>query len=212
MDLSKMFCVEYREDISYFGIWMIQNEHGKIYPKISGKLEPDESWPPLTPIGRALSTKPVDWMGHIMYRAEGNLTLAKLRLGEICERDSLSITEGIKDRLPSKIVSIFDAAIVSVQNQAEDTTMLGMSAIKAITQSLDGMSIANLLEVLDAAVARYRLEPVTRQEVLYESRGLLITKWGFRGGQQQEFVKAYHEDFWRYASERYNEDLEAFKL
>jgi hypothetical protein len=198
---------DWAEDMSDFGIWTIQNEHGDICPQKSRVLWPDDEWPPLTPLGRTLTTH-MELMDHIMIQADGNLTLAKLRLEDICEANALGTTESVQDRLPRNIVTLFDAGIRVVKSQAKDIAALGMSAIKLTTKEPHGKSFAHLQKALHASEARIGLGAFTLQEVLHAARGFLSVTWLEEG----QHVKAYHRDFFLYASERYNEDLERFKL
>jgi hypothetical protein len=207
LDLGEILRKEWEEDVADFGIWTIQIEHGNICPQKSHVLWTDHDWPPLTPIGETLSAH-MEFIDHTMIQAAGNLTLAKLRLEEICEADTLEATESVQDRLPSKIVSLFNTGIQGVKGQAEDIATLGMSAIKLATEEPHGISFAQLQKALHASDARTELGSFNVQEVLHAAKGYLNVTW-LEDGQH---VKAYHIDFFLYASERYNEDLENFKL
>jgi hypothetical protein len=209
VDLGEMLREDWEDDLKDYGIWMIQQEHGNIYPQKSLDLWPDDQWPPLTPLGKTLTAK-MDFISDIVEsQADGNLTLAKLRLEEICKADALPVTKSLQDRLPRNIVSLFDAEIQAIQSQAKDIAALGIGAIKLATQEKDGKSFAHLQLELHDFGARVGVGGFTVQDVLHAARGFLDV-WLEEG--QHVYVKAYHVDFFLYASERYNEDLENFKL
>lgn len=183
--------------------WTIQNEHGLIWPEVSFSLWPDKDWPPLTFIGEALIAN----MGPVtntMRHAAGNITLAKLRLDEICEANTLDSFRLVRDRLPRKVVSLFQSQIAAVKDQARHITMIGLSAIKLATQEPGGMSIVDLHRMIQTSERVATLGPLETQDILHAAKGLLIPR-EYADGQHLE---AYHSDFHLYATERYNEDLE----
>ena len=143
-----------------------------------------------------------------MIQAEGNLTLAKLRLEELCEADKMDHFGRVRDRLPRKIVSLFDAQIASVKSQGPAVSALGMSAIKLATKQPDGVSLEDLRDTFQAAQQQFDLGSLNVQEVLHAARGLLNVRW-YAGVDQLE---AYHIDFFLYASQRYNEYLENYQV
>jgi hypothetical protein len=219
LDLGEMLSKEWKKDVSDFGLWVIQNEHGVICSKRSDVLWPKKTWPPLTPIGEIL-TADIEPMTSIMAEAEGNLILAKLRLEEICEADVLEVSEQVRDRLPRQVVSFFDAQIRMVNDQHQSAcrttcqapcvAALGISAIKLATEEPDGISFEDLQNTLRASRRWKEMGPLDMQKVLHAAKGLLKVTWNNEVNAEQ--LEAYHVDFLLYASQRYNEYLENYKI
>lgn len=196
---------EWETEPSDFALWIIQNEHGLIFPERSKSLWPKKDWPPLTLIGEMLVAD-MGLITTIITHSAGNLTIAKLRLEEICEADTLESFRLIRDRLPRKVVSLFDSQIASVKRQDRSVAMLGLSAIKLATKEAGEINTEQIQRRLQAFGRKDGLGSLDVQEILHATQGLLRES---EGGQHLE---AYHTDFDRYAIERYNEDLEHHKI
>lgn len=207
-NLDETMSKEWEAKPSEFALWTIQNEHGLIISGLSTNLWPDIEWPPLTPAARTLIAD-MELINDIMGHSAGNLTLAKLRLEEICEADELDGFRLGRDRLPRKVAALFNSQIAAVKNQVESVAMLGLSAIKLATKEPLGISIEDLSQRLDP-LGRSRDEIIFLdvQQILHASKGLLKS----RELNQGPHLQAYHPDFRLYAIERYDEDLERHNI
>jgi len=219
LDLGEMLSKKWKNDVSDFGLWVIQHEHGNICSKRSDLLWPKKTWPPLTPMGETLTTD-MEPIISIMGEAEGNLILAKLRLEELCEADALEVSEQVRDRLPRQVVSFFDAQIRMVDDQhlsachttcqAPCAAALGISAIKLATKEPEGISFEDLQNTLRTSQRWREMGPLDMQKVLHAAKGLLRVTWNDEAKAEQ--LEAYHVDFLLYASQRYNEYLANCKI
>lgn len=196
---------EWEKKPSDFALWTLQNEHGLIFPERSKSLWPKKDWPALTLIGEMLVAD-MGLIDTIITHSAGNLTIAKLRLEEICEADTLESFRLIRDRLPRKVVSLFDSQIASVKVQDRSVAMLGLSAIKLVIKEAGDIDNEEIKRRLQVFGRKDGIGSLDVQEILHATKGLLRES---KGGQHLE---AYHTDFDRYAIERYNEDLEHHKI
>ncbi|QDS71991.1 hypothetical protein FKW77_001645 [Venturia effusa] len=204
-DLDEIMGRAWEEEPSGFALWTIQHEHGLISRATSQDLWPNTEWPPLTPVGESLIAD-MKVVNDIMRHSEGNLSLAKLGLDNVCGANTLDSFRQIHDRLPRDVVSLFDSQVASVAGQAASVAKLGLSAIKLATRQRSGISMEDLQAMLDPLEWNNEVGPLDVQEILHASKGLL------KESADGRFLEAYHDDLFPYATERYNEVLESLEI
>lgn len=184
--------------------WDLEREHGDL-----GLGSSNDTKPPLSLLGTVLRQRhggPAQTLlDSIANRAFGNIALTKLRLDLVHSAQSLEAVEVVGDRLPGKLVALFDAGIRGLEGQSPSQRDLGLIAIAAAARKFNGEPFATLKSWLQDPLSKPSSvdgPPRSREDVLQAVRGFLVAD-----PYLDREIKAYHPSFQIYASERYNESL-----
>ncbi|OCK96347.1 uncharacterized protein K441DRAFT_694885 [Cenococcum geophilum 1.58] len=192
------------ESIQKFVAWDLEKEHGDL-----GLQSLNDTKPPLSSRGKELRQRHGgDAQRHlesIVFKAFGNVGIAKLRLDLVHSTQSLEAVEIVRDRLPGNIIALFDAGIQRLEKQPDAQRELGLCAIAAAVHSYEGVPFATLERWVHEATSKsgaVKIPPHTLEDVLQAAQGFLVVS-----SEVDRVIQYYHNDFYLYASEDYNESL-----
>ena len=165
--------------------------------------------PPLSSRGKELRQRHGDdaqrHLESIVFKAFGNVGIAKLRLDLVHSAQSLEAVEVVSDRLPGNIIALFDAGIQRLEKQPDAQRELGLCAIAAAVHSYEGVPFATLERWVHEATSKsgaVKIPPHTLEDVLQAAQGFLVVS-----SEVDRVIRHYHDSFYLYASEDYNESL-----
>ncbi|KAI9662633.1 MAG: hypothetical protein M1821_008800 [Bathelium mastoideum] len=187
--------------------WELQKEHGNLGLRLESNME----WPPLSTLGKSLSSDheaAAATSGEISNRAQGNLTMAKLRLEGLLEARNIGYLFATKDRLPPNIVAFFDNLVAQIVTSSKPEDVLGLEALKIIsrTAGVTGIEMGQFKKQLQKSIPHEQsAHGLAFMRALFAARGVL--NLGITDREGALAVKAYHSDFHIYLSEAYNETV-----
>lgn len=183
----------------------LESVHGDL-----GLFSPVQSKPPHSKLGRLLSNSMaavIQLRRKIVDDAEGNITMAKLRLETIDGAATIEEVMRYGDRLPAFVVACFDDKFASIQERGLSMGDLGLKVIIAVANGLHGRPYADLQQWLrrqdnlqgndGSHIRDFSIETVLRA-----TAGFLLVNW-----DDKYTVKLYHHAVTYYVTERYNEAL-----
>lgn len=192
------------ESIRKFVAWDLEKEHGDL-----GLQSLNDTKPPLSSLGKELRQRHGDGaqrhLHSIELKAFGNIGIAKLRLDLVHSAQCLEAVEVVSDRLPGNIIALFDAGIQRLEKQPDAQRELGLCAIAAAVHSYEGVPFATLERWVHEATSKsgaVKIPPHTLEDVLQAAQGFLVVN-----SDVDRVVRHYHDSFYLYASEDYNESL-----
>ncbi|KAL1645002.1 hypothetical protein SLS58_004073 [Diplodia intermedia] len=190
-----------------FACWSLEAEHGDL-----GLDTDNDDKPPHSALGRTLVHRGgaraiQSLVNSIANDAFNNLTFIKLRLDAIRTATSVDAVLSVGDRLPGNRVAMFDAAIGRIAAQAQPQSRLGLAAISAAANRYHGRPFGELERELHRVVPRSGGAQGPRgrysvAEVLKATAGFLTVD-----NTEDQVVAPYHESFFLYVTEGYNELL-----
>ncbi|OJD30377.1 heterokaryon incompatibility protein [Diplodia corticola] len=188
-----------------FASWSLEAEHGDL-----GLDTSNENKPPRSALGRTLVNRGgpkviQSLVNSIANDAFNNISFIKLRLDAIRTAHSVDAVLTVGDRLPGNRVAMFDAAIKRIAGQAQPQSRLGLTAISAAANHYNGRPFRDLERELHRVVPRDGArgsQPYSVQEVLKATAGFLTVD-----NSEDQLVLPYHESFFLYVTENYNELL-----
>ncbi|KAL0261362.1 hypothetical protein SLS55_002792 [Diplodia seriata] len=190
-----------------FASWSLEAEHGDL-----GLDTDNDNKPPHSALGRTLVHRGgaraiQSLVNSIANDAFNNLTFIKLRLDAIRTATSIDAVLSVGDRLPANRVAMFDAAIERIAAQAQPQSRLGLAAISAAANRYNGRPFGELERELHRVVPRSGGAQGPRgrysvAEVLKATAGFLTVD-----NTEDQVVAPYHESFFLYVTEGYNELL-----
>ncbi|KAF2801732.1 uncharacterized protein BDZ99DRAFT_455882 [Mytilinidion resinicola] len=183
-----------------FVAWDLEKEHGDF-----GLKSPCHDKPPLSSLGALIlrnqdGNTPQTLLERILDQAEGNIGIAKLRLDNVHNAQSLEDVESIGDRLPPNIVFQFDTAIRNIEAQPASQGDLGLRAIAAAAENNAGVPAANVERWLRPKLSKF--PPRSVEDVLQAANGFLIS-----ANIEEENIRLYHTSFFMYVAQNYNASL-----
>ncbi|KAH7123677.1 hypothetical protein B0J11DRAFT_318642 [Dendryphion nanum] len=188
---------QYMED---FISWNLEREHGDL--GLSRFPDP----PPLSALGQSILegapfVLPSGLVEDIYEESEGNISIAKARLDLVHVAESWAGLNAYKrrQRLPVNIVSMFDAGIRTIQQQRSERRELGLKAISVLAKG----------EEIPITIMRRWLSN-TNPDLLRSGEDIIDATEGFLcaiPGAAGQDLCAYHNDFFNYATNHYNEAI-----
>lgn len=194
------------DPLQKFILWELQKEHGDL----GFGLESNMEWPPLSRLGKTLVSDHKEIANvseEILNRAQGNLTMAKLRLEGLREAHNTEDLFATKDRLPPTIVAFFDSLVAQITKSSKSEDVLGLMALKIISQTADVMGIGTSefkIQIQESIPHEQSADNLALMRALHATRGLLSLDIKFHEEDSILVVKAYHSDFHIYLVEAYN--------
>ncbi|KAF2496956.1 hypothetical protein BU16DRAFT_458406 [Lophium mytilinum] len=183
-----------------FVAWDLEKEHGDLGLKSSCHDKP-----PLSSLGALIlrnqdGSTPQSLLERILEQAENNIGIAKLRLDNFHNAQSLEDVESIGDRLPPNIVFQFDTAVRNIETQPASQGDLGLRAIAAAAENNAGVPAANVERWLRPKSSKF--PPRSVEDVLQSANGFLIS-----ANMEEENIRIYHASFFMYVAQNYNASL-----
>ncbi|KAI1878448.1 uncharacterized protein JN550_000630 [Neoarthrinium moseri] len=173
--------------------------------------------PPSSPLGHELinsahKNAANNLVANLIKQANGNITLALLRLEHVSKAISLEEAISIADRLPRNIVASFDAGMASIGKSPPGLRRdLGLASIKLVGGSEDGLRYSDLKEQIvedwdgDVSDVEALLDSeYGMEEVLAASRGYLS-----RTESRVPGVVCFHYNFQFYVADRYSDFIDS---
>lgn len=184
---------------------MLELVHGDL-----GLSSPASPKPAHSKLGRALiasEAASTQLRDKIVTEAEGNISMAKLRLESIDGATTIEEIVRYGDRLPASIVSLFDSGIAGIQIKDSQIQELGLKALVGVANEFHHRPFADLQRWLQRQIKQEdqrqpQREDFTIEEVLRAAAGYLRV-----GNTPDCPVELYHGALGYYVAERYNEAL-----
>jgi hypothetical protein len=199
--------------------WAVENEHGDLGLTGAPRQELSPAGAPLPPPSAlALKLKrpenaPLlgDQINGIVEFAEDNICMARMRIDNLHLVTTVEdLAAPLGDRLPYNIISFFDAAIDAIRAQPDDTRVIGLLAIAAVStrRYIRGIEFSKVQD----AVREFNRTSDDFQVECPKVEGVLLATQGFlraipQDPQEETRLLAYHEAFHAYIVENYNEQL-----
>ena len=195
---------EYMEE---FILWDLRREHEDIGFAIQETgvppSSPIEENPPRTPSTDATLRK---FVSFVSGNAQGNITIAKLRLEEIHNGRSSEDLNNVRDRLPHSLVALFDAGIQRIERQSKAQRDLALLAIAAAAEEDIGVSLTSLEECIHDAMSQsphvVNAPPRSLEDILRAANGFLAMQ-----RCNSKDVAIFNPAFLLYVKENYNDSL-----
>jgi hypothetical protein len=162
---------------------------------------------------RALEAENHELIGLLAEQAQGNVTVARLRLESILGRSGsiASSRDRVSDRLPRELVAFFQAAIDKIQDGKEDLGYLTLASI-VIAAENQGITVVELGEKLRTAFPSVfvstRPKLTTTADIITAAGGCLDMILDSESGE----VSCFHEDFKLYVDDDYSTALHDIKV
>ena len=193
--------------VEEFILWDMRREHEDIGFAIQETsvlpLSPTEEDPPRTPSTDATLQKIISFVSRY---ADGNITIAKIRLEEIHNGRSSEDLDNVRDRLPHSLVTLFDAGIQRIERQPKAQRDLALLAIAAAAERDIGVSLTSLEESIRDAMSRsphvVNAPPRSLEDILRAANGFLAMQ-----RCRSKDVAIFNPDFLLYVKEKYNDSL-----
>ncbi|KAH7036328.1 hypothetical protein B0J12DRAFT_789052 [Macrophomina phaseolina] len=191
--------------------WDLQTEHGDL-----GLLEMapgDPDCPSLSTLGEELAknrhqSSAKRLVDMISRQASGNISMARLTLERVHCMHTIKGVEAFADRLPISFIATFDAIMEGIENQPCGIRELGLKAIAAMAncpfdQGVEFVNLERWLQEHSSLSDNERhIQHRSLEEILHATKGVLVVPH-----YAHRPLKAFHQDFYEYARERYRESL-----